>query len=113
MGGISRYGFSLIFKNNANSGFPISTFLVNLIGCLILGLIIGVFEKSVHTTNSLFLFLAIGFCGGFTTFSSLAMENYHLIKNGQLLTFAIYSALSLFFGILLIYLGFQISKISF
>jgi len=112
LGGISRYGISLFFKNSSNTNFPISTFLVNLIGCLILGIILGFFEKTSHTTNSLFLFLTIGFCGGFTTFSTLAIENYHLIKNGQLIAFATYTSLSIFLGILLIYFGFQLSKIS-
>lgn len=112
IGGILRYLFVLFLKPHNNITYPYHTFLVNIIGSLILGFVVGYFEKNNFTSNTFLLFLSIGICGGFTTFSTFAFENYLLLKNGNYFTFALYSGASIFLGILFIILGFQINKIN-
>ena len=78
LGSIARYGIGLIVPKY-ESGFPTNTFLVNIIGCFLIGLLIAFFQKtnSFHTTIS--LFFITGICGGFTTFSSFSVESISLI----------------------------------
>ena len=69
------------FINTAS--FPYSTFITNIIGCFILGLILGYFLKSNNQNSLMFTFLTIGICGGFTTFSTFSSEGLTLINNGN------------------------------
>ena len=74
-GTLLRYGLSKI-GNPWSDHFFWGTFSVNIIGCLLLGLIIGLSYKNPALASApLYSFLAIGFCGGFTTFSTFAFEN--------------------------------------
>lgn len=90
--------------------FPMGTFAVNLVGCFAIGLIFGLAEKTNSISDDWRLFLAVGVCGGFTTFSSFANENVSLLRSGMYVQFALYSAASLFFGILLAYWGFRLVR---
>ena len=85
---------------------PFGTFTVNMIGCLLIGLILGYAQKENTLTSNQTLLLATGFCGGFTTFSAFASENLELIRNGELFNFSIYAIGSVFLGILLILIGY-------
>ena len=85
---------------------PFGTFTVNMIGCLLIGLILGYAQKENTLTSNQTLLLATGFCGGFTTFSAFASENLELIKNGELFNFSIYAIGSVFLGIVLILIGY-------
>ncbi len=92
-------------------GFPWNTFCVNLLGCLLIGLLTGYFlRNSSENQSSLILFVTIGFCGGFTTFSSFANENLSFIRSGDYTMLLAYSLLSLTSGILMVYLGILIDK---
>ncbi|MFW5644790.1 MAG: fluoride efflux transporter FluC, partial [Bacteroidota bacterium] len=90
---------------------PLGTLLVKVLGSLFLGFLTGIAEKSVFMNFELRLFLMIGLCGGFTTFSTFTGENLMLMRNGQFLTVVIYSGLSIFFGFLAVYLGYISSKL--
>jgi fluoride exporter len=85
--------------------FPFGTLIVNVAGCFIIGLIFGLGEKSQVLSAEWRLLLATGFCGGFTTFSTFAAENIGLLKNGQFLWFALYTAGSVIVGILATWIG--------
>ena len=85
---------------------PFGTFTVNMIGCLLIGLVLGYAQKENTLTSNQTLLLATGFCGGFTTFSAFASENLELIRNGELFNFSIYAIGSVFLGILLILIGY-------
>ena len=85
---------------------PFGTFTVNMIGCLLIGLILGYAQKENTLTSNQTLLLATGFCGGFTTFSAFASENLELIRNGELFNFSIYAIGSVFLGIVLILIGY-------
>lgn len=85
--------------------FPLGTFAVNLIGCFIIGLLVGLLEKTHLISSNYSIILITGFCGGFTTFSSFADDMWVLGSKGDWGTFALYIILSVVFGILLVWGG--------
>ena len=95
-----------IAMNQYSKVLPFGTFTVNMIGCLLIGLVLGYAQKENTLTSNQTLLLATGFCGGFTTFSAFASENLELIRNGELFNFSIYAIGSVFLGILLILIGY-------
>ena len=95
-----------IAMNQYSKVLPFGTFTVNMIGCLLIGLVLGYAQKENTLTSNQTLLLATGFCGGFTTFSAFASENLELIRNGELFNFSIYAIGSVFLGIVLILIGY-------
>ncbi len=95
-----------IAMNQYSKVLPFGTFAVNMIGCLLIGLVLGFAQKENTLTSNQTLLLATGFCGGFTTFSAFASENLELIRNGELFNFSIYAIGSVFVGMLLILIGY-------
>jgi len=95
-----------IVMNQYSKVLPFGTFAVNMIGCLLIGLVLGYAQKENTLTSNQTLLLATGFCGGFTTFSAFASENLELIRNGELFNFSIYAIGSVFVGMLLILIGY-------
>ena len=89
---------------------PYGTFTVNILGCLLIGLILGYTQKESTLTSNQTLLLATGFCGGFTTFSAFANENLELIKNGQIFNFSVYTIGSILIGILAVFIGLYLTK---
>ncbi len=87
-----------------HGAFPLGTFLVNIIGCFIIGLLFGLLEK-VHVMTSADVILITGFCGGFTTFSAFANDMWVLGTKGDWTTFILYLLLSVVVGILLVWAG--------
>lgn len=106
-GSVLRY---LLSKGlNLSYQIPLGTLLVNVIGSLILGIILGYVIKN-NFTGPLVLMFTIGFCGGFTTFSTFAIENLSFLKNGEFLLFSLYTLLSLILSILAVFGGFLLLK---
>ena len=99
-----------IAMNQYSKVLPYGTFIVNILGCLLIGLILGYAQKENTLTSNQTLLLATGFCGGFTTFSAFANENLELIKNGELFNFSVYTIGSVLIGILSVYIGFYITN---
>lgn len=85
--------------------FPVGTFLVNIIGCFLIGLVLGMLEKSAVMSTTMRLLLVTGFCGGFTTFSAFADELWTLGNKGEWGITAFYLASSVIVGIFLVGLG--------
>lgn len=100
VGSIARF----LCQRSANSffahAFPFGTFFVNISGCFIIGLLVGLIQKGQLVKPELSLLLVTGFCGGFTTFSAFAAENVQLLKDGRFFYFALYTLLSVVLGIL-------------
>ena len=83
LGSTARYLFSLLIQRASGTLFPIGTFAVNCVGCLVFGAIAGAAEQRVQIAPELRLFLLVGILGGFTTFSSYAFESFVLVRDGQ------------------------------
>ena len=90
---------------------PYGTFTVNIVGSLLLGLILGISLKSGALSNNTMLFLATGFCGGFTTFSTFTFENQVFLRTGDYSSFAIYTLGSILAGFAAVFLGLYLSKL--
>jgi CrcB protein len=106
IGSVARF---LVSRLNTRIDFlsiPIGTLTVNVLGSLLIGFLIGISEKSPILTVEWRMFLMVGLCGGFTTFSSFTGENLVLLKNGQILPLLLYTALSIFLGFVAVYLGY-------
>ena len=110
LGSIARYSISFLNLSVNFFSIPLGTLLVNITGSLIIGFLTGVSAKSALLTSEWRLFLMVGICGGFTTFSSFTNENLILIHNGQIVTVFIYTALSIILGFLAVYLGYSITN---
>ena len=102
IGAVCRY---LIGKLpiGSNDGFPVKTFIVNIIGCFLIGLVAALALKQFADSPRLVLFLKVGICGGFTTFSSFALETGGLMEKGSYITAAAYVILSVAVGILALF----------
>ena len=111
IGSIARFSISKLNLHWHLLSIPMGTLTVNILGSLIIGFIVGVSAKSELITPGLRLFLMVGVCGGFTTFSSFTLENFTLMQNGQFATVLIYTGLSIFFGFLAVYLGYITSNL--
>ena len=96
--------------NNANNINSYGTFVVNILGSLFIGFILGLAAKNDTLNQNQTLFLATGFCGGFTTFSSFAYENFTFLKTGDFTNFAIYTITSFAIGILSVFGGIYLVK---
>ena len=99
-----------ITMNQYSKVLPFGTFTVNMLGCLLIGLILGYVQRENTLTSNQTLLLATGFCGGFTTFSAFANENLELIKNGEILNFSIYTISSILVGVLAVFIGFYLAN---
>ena len=111
VGSIARYLTSKYIQDNLSFSFPVGTLIVNISGCFILGVIYGLMERGDILSQESRLFLTIGFCGGFTTFSSFAFENVLILRDGNFMQSALYISLSVFAGILSLYIGSIIAKL--
>lgn len=105
LGSVSRYLLSRYVQQAVLSPFPYGTFWVNIAGCFLIGLFYGLSERSGLMSDDLRLFLTVGFCGGFTTFSTFANENLTFLRDGAFLYFAAYTSLSVFLGLAAVYFG--------
>ena len=96
--------------NQYSKVLPFGTFTVNILGCLLIGMILGYAQKENTLTSNQILLLATGFCGGFTTFSAFANENLELIKNGEIFNFSVYTICSILVGVLAVFIGFYLTN---
>lgn len=109
IGGIFRFLLSKCVSSQISSAFPVGTFAVNIAGCFLIGIFYGLSEHGLSAGAR--LFLTVGLCGGFTTFSTFASEGLQLFRSGNVFTAALYAALSVFIGILAVYAGNATTKL--
>ena len=85
LGGGCRFVLSKLIQGSTMMAFPLATFVVNILGCLLIGLFYGMFDKGALMNNNLRLLLTVGFCGGFTTFSTFMNENLQILRANNIL----------------------------
>ena len=103
-GSILRY----LCQRSLNLNFPYGTLLVNISGCLLIGILWGLFTR--HIDEQRRLLLVTGFCGGFTTFSTFTYEGVQMLMENRWVIFALYTTLSIVLGLLATYHGYKITS---
>lgn len=111
IGSVARYFLSGLNLNIDYFSIPFGTLLVNITGSFIIGLLTGISERSTILTTEWRLFLMVGLCGGFTTFSSFTNENLMLLHNGQFLSILLYTGLSIFLGFIAVFFGYALTNL--
>ncbi|WP_298223398.1 fluoride efflux transporter CrcB [Flavobacterium sp.] len=110
LGSILRYLTTALIQKNYPMVFPWATLVINVIGCLLIGIIMGTLEKNQITDSSMKWLLVTGFCGGYTTFSAFGLENISLLQNGHSGLAFLYIAASVVVGLLAVWLGLLLVK---
>jgi CrcB protein len=106
IGGVLRYGLSTwVHRFLDNPWFPYGTLAVNALGCLVIGFLAGLAESRVAFTSDVRLFLFVGILGGFTTFSSFALETFLLARDTQSVAALSNIGLQLAIGLLAVWIG--------
>ena len=110
LGGAARYLVSIAMKT-VGKGFPWGTLVVNLVGCLFIGLLWGFFSKDSIESSSWALFMTVGICGGFTTFSTFSKEALMMLQAGNFFSLLAYVAICVIAGIALVAAGYYLVRI--
>ncbi len=105
VGSILRFLIFKYFENPQTTGWPWGTFTVNILGSLLAGILFGISEKTNLIPETLSLFLLVGFCGGFTTFSAFALDNLKLFQAGAFMQNFLYISATILLGVLAIFIG--------
>ena len=98
LGSVFRYLMGMV-PVKETTVFPIKTLVINVVGCFVIGCITGLAARNAALHPKWMLFLKTGLCGGFTTFSTFALESSDLIKSGYAGLAVLYMGLSLLLGI--------------
>ncbi|MBQ4041174.1 MAG: fluoride efflux transporter CrcB [Prevotella sp.] len=109
IGGICRYLMSVIM-GHAHNGFPWGTFTANIAGCLFIGIMWGVTNRYPNMSQAFTLMLMVGFCGGFTTFSTFSKEGLAMLQSNNYILFLIYTLGSVALGLMAVGLGYVVTK---
>lgn len=110
IGSSLRYWISK-YLNNFETGIPYGTFAVNIAGSFIIGIVLGFALKNNSISENTVLFLATGFCGGFTTFSAFAYENHIFLKSGDFTSFAFYALATIVLGFSAVFAGLYLGRL--
>ncbi len=109
LGSIARYQLgALVGQPSLSWRFPLATFCVNLLGCLLIGILSGLAERYFVFTAEARLFLFTGLLGGFTTFSAFGVEGVNLIRRGEIAVACAYAALSVLCGFAAVWAGMKL-----
>ena len=109
LGSMGRYGVYLLTRKLVPAlTLPIGTFFVNVVGCFAIGCVVGILSGHETSAPHARLFFVVGVLGGFTTFSAFGLETVQLITTSQIAVACFYVSLSVLFGVLATWLGYQI-----
>lgn len=110
VGCMARYGVNVVIGGWWRHHFPLGTFLVNMTGCFLIGILFGLGLRQPWMQGTGWLLLGTGFCGGYTTFSAFALENVQLLQRQQTMTAVCYAMLSVAAGIILCRVGMALTQ---
>ncbi len=106
LGSMARYGFGIAVGQAWKDSFPLGTMLINIIGSLVMGLVIGTLARFTPAwQNDARLFVAVGILGGFTTFSSFSLDTIAMLERGDVGPALLYVFVSVLVGIAALYGG--------
>jgi CrcB protein len=112
IGASSRYLLSLFVESYfKDSHFPYGTVVVNILGCLIIGFLAGLFEMRSWSNPEIRLFIFVGILGGFTTFSTFSHETFLLWENGKLLMSFLNMGAQVTLGLAFVWLGYMLVRL--
>ena len=110
VGTCCRFLINKLFLIVWRAPFPLATFIINVLGCFIFGLLSGILSRNGIISPRLNALLIVGFCGGFTTFSTFANEAFNLSQNGQIATSLLYILGSVIIGLFAVWFGMLLSR---
>lgn len=110
LGSISRYLVAIFFAGQFSSSFPFATFVVNVAGCFLIGILFALSDRGNILSPEWRIFLTTGFCGGFTTFSTFSYESIRLLQDGEFLYLSLNVVLSVVVGFAATYIGILLIK---
>lgn len=110
IGGAGRHGVNVLSARLFGTGFPAGTLVINVLGCLVMGLIAGAFAFRGYLPQELRLFLTTGILGGFTTFSAFSLDAALLWERGEVGLAALYVGASVIFSLLAVAAGLALSR---
>jgi CrcB protein len=108
LGGVARYGCSSLMAHWIGETFPWGTLLVNVVGSFVIGLFVGMTgpDGRLLASPDLRLFVTVGFCGGYTTFSSFSLQTLNLLRDGDVLRAGMNVLASVSLCMLAVWLGY-------
>src|SRR5260221_14605863 len=109
-GTLARYGLQGVVQHRMGGGFPYGTLLINLSGCLLLGFIGQITLNRMLVSADVRMAIAVGFFGGYTTFSSFGWETAKMLEDGEWLRATTYVGTSVFAGLLLSIVGIRLAN---
>jgi CrcB protein len=110
IGSALRYLTYIAIQKYYAAFFPLATFITNVLGCLLIGLFVGLLEKNQLNDSNIKWFLITGLCGGYTTFSAFGLENFSLFQNNHYGMAMLYIGASLITGLFAIWFGLFLTK---
>ena len=110
LGSAARFVVSRLVQEHVSTPFPLPTMAVNIVGCLLIGLVYGFAARHEGLGDGMKLFLTVGFCGGFTTFSTFCNENLSLMRGGHALATLLYTSGSVVLGFIAVAVGYWIAE---
>ncbi|GAP70726.1 protein CrcB [Bacteroidales bacterium 6E] len=110
IGTVMRYLVQVHIEKLMGSTFPLGTFLINILGSFIIGVVYGLVDKGNIMGPEWRQFLAVGLCGGFTTFSTFSADTLNLIKDNSFVQMLLYTGGSVLFGLLAVYFGIILAR---
>lgn len=111
LGSVCRFLVQEWFVKATGSTFPWGTITANVLGSLIIGIVYAIVDKQGLFSQEIRLLVAVGFCGGFTTFSSFALDKFNMIKLGEFFPLMAYVSLSIILSLLMVWVGIAFVKI--
>ena len=109
-GAVSRYGVGLWSQRYLGNNFAFGTLVVNILGCLLLGLVLELESQTDWVGTSIRLFVAVGFLGAFTTFSTFGFETLKFMQAGNHQLALLNIVANLVLGLLAVWLGWMVAR---